>query len=117
MKRKKSDGLALSQGKENRGQCTVANLKQMLFVRCGQVTGCDGKSLRANEQRKEVRAYVSIENFNAVHKVYFDRFKTNNWLFSKIDTSHRQTIGRIIASLVACSEFEPGLHQFFVEAK
>ncbi|KAL7537783.1 hypothetical protein ACHAXR_008074 [Thalassiosira sp. AJA248-18] len=115
--RGKIEGLSLPEGKTALDECTVQELKTMVVARGGGVTGKDGKPLRKDRLQKIMQAYLSLEKENPKHTVYFDRSRRNNGIFAKIDTSERRSIPHILDSLVKCGEYEPSLHQFFVDVQ
>ena len=79
---------------------------------------CDRSRRQGSEKvelQRIIRAYLSLESENPQHTVYFNRSPEGNGIFSKIDTSERQSVPKIIQQLVHCNEYEPSLHKFFVD--
>jgi hypothetical protein len=93
--------------------CNVEQLKTMIIARGGNVTGGDGRGLNKEQLQKYIRVYLSMEQENTKHTVYFNRDMNQNGIFAKIDTSEQKTVPEIIQQLVRCNEYEPSLHRFF----
>jgi hypothetical protein len=108
-------GLSFPEGKTSLQQFTVVEMKKMIFNRGGQVTGRDEKSMRADELRRELRAYMMLQDVNSMHRVYFDRDHSTNGIFAKIDTGRGQSIGDILNNLVNSREHRQADHKLFVE--
>jgi hypothetical protein len=77
-------------------QCTVVEMKKMIFNRGGQVTGRDGKSMCADELRRVLCAYMMLEDVNSMHRVYFDRDRSTNGIFAKMDTGSEASLSAIL---------------------
>ena len=114
-RRENISGCSLPRDRTTVADCKVEELKAMVVARGGNVTGRDGKSLKKMELQKVVRAYLSLEMENPSGTVYFNRSREENGIFANIDTSERKSVPEIIGQLVQCREYEPSLHQFFVD--
>jgi hypothetical protein len=93
------NGLSLPEGKTSVSECKVDELKAIVISRGGSVTGKDGKAFNSKELQQLVKAYLFGEKKNIIHTVFFDRSKTSNGVFAKIDTSERMTVPNIINNL------------------
>ena len=114
-RRETINGLSLPSARATVAECRPDELKAMIVARGGGVTGKDGKALNKEQLQRMVRAYLSVENENKKHTVYFKRDRCNNGIFEKIDTSERRTIKQIINQLLLCTEFEQPLRNFFAD--
>ena len=81
------NGLSLPSGREIVSSCRVEELKAMVIVRGGDVTGRNDKALQREELQKVVRAYLSMEAKNTRSTVYFNQHCDDNGIFVDVDTS------------------------------
>jgi len=109
---KNINGLSLPEGKTSVEECTVAELKAIIIPRGGSLTGRDGNPLNKQELQRTVKAFLFGEKENS-HTVYFNRSKTSNGIFAKIDTSQKKAVPEIINNLLRCSDYETSLQDFF----
>ena len=112
-KRGKIKGISLPEGKTTLDNCNKAEMKAMIVARGGSVTGKDGKGLSAPVMQRTLEAYLHLERQRPTQTVYFDRSRSQNGIFAKIDTREKRTVTQMLDALVKCTEFEDSLANFF----
>ena len=111
----KIHGIWLPSGRSSVNDCTNAELKAMIVPRGGSVTGRDGKGLNQKELRRHVSAYLHVETQRPTHSQSFDRTRTNNGIFSSINTSVGRPVSQILDQLLRCGEHEEALQSLFAD--
>ena len=113
--RTKIRGLSFPQGKSSVKELKVDELKAMIIARGGSVTDKEGNAMRKEALSRMVEAYLSMENQNTKHTVFFDRSRDKNGIFSSVDISKRTSVPDSIRALLRIDTFEPALKSFFTD--
>ena len=113
--RNKIKGISLPENKSSIEECAVEDLKVVIICRGGSLTGKNGKSLSRSQLLLQVKASLKIETEKPSSVFCFDRSRSNNGMFSKIDTSKRRSLTRIINDLANNPSYEPNIISFFVD--
>ena len=86
-------------------QLTVEELKAMMTVHTGNLTGDNGKSLKKAKLQRYLKAYMKMKKAHPTRTVYFDCSREGNGIFARLTLAMDVQL-KMLTSLVSCCEYE-----------